>query len=88
MPKPCLSLSRKCACWVPCGAAHAHALKHTRASSEVEAAAAIFEVIFPGIEKIAHFAFNFILIVYLEYRAAPIFFVLIPITVGKQCWVR
>ena len=48
----------------------------------MEAAAAIFEVIFPGIEKIAHFLFNLILIVYLEYRAAPIFFVLIPITFG------
>ena len=53
-------------------------------TSEVEASSAIFEMIFPGIEKLSHFFFNMALICYIDAQYLPIFFMLVPIAVFTQ----
>jgi len=55
-------------------------------TNEVEAAATIYEGIFPMIEKSAHYLLNFGLICYLMPRSTPLFIVLIPITLAIQGW--
>ena len=56
-------------------------------TNEVEAASAIYEAIFPLIEKSSHYVWNLILILYLMPATTPLFFMLIPITLAVQ-WLR
>mmetsp|Transcript_16698 Transcript_16698/g.26776 ORF Transcript_16698/g.26776 Transcript_16698/m.26776 type:complete len:651 (-) Transcript_16698:71-2023(-) len=53
-------------------------------TSEVEAASAIYENLFPAVERVAHFFFNVALIVYLNWYATPLILVLMPITIVVQ----
>ena len=53
-------------------------------TSEVEAAGMIYDAVFPAVERLAHFFFNVLLILWLSWMATPVILLLIPITVGVQ----
>ena len=44
----------------------------------------IYDAVFPAVERLAHFFFNVLLILWLSWMATPVILLLIPITVGVQ----